>query len=220
LDAVRFAASADPELPMLGGVLFETDEAGTLTLVATDRYRLARASAAAVVDGPPVSVLLPLALVDAVRPGLDDMASEVRCEVDGGRVRVAGFEGTAVDAAFPDHRRLVRAGGTRQITVDSSALRLRVEAAPNVRREQGGTSYQILVFGSELTLADEGEWAADQNGHVAVNREFLLEAVAAAGGGQLVLELDGPIAPLAIRPAGDAARISILMPVRHTGAGG
>jgi hypothetical protein len=45
-----------------------------------------------------------------------------------------------------------------------------------------------------------------------VNREFLLEALDAGGAGQLVLELDGPIKPLAVRGAGS---FSILMPVRR-----
>jgi DNA-binding transcriptional MerR regulator len=40
LRAVRFAVGADPVLPVLGGVLFAVAD-GELTLVATDRYRLA-----------------------------------------------------------------------------------------------------------------------------------------------------------------------------------
>ena len=51
----------------------------------------------------------------------------------------------------------------------------------------------------------EREWAADTSAHVAVNREFLLEALAAGG----------PIRPLAVRVPGDDSRYSILMPVRH-----
>lgn len=54
LDAVRFAAGRDPELPMLGGVLFDV-EGDTLHLVATDRYRMAVARLAAVGHGEPVS---------------------------------------------------------------------------------------------------------------------------------------------------------------------
>ena len=50
LDAVRFAVGADPELPVLTGVLFDLDGA-TLRLVATDRYRMALAWADAVVTG-------------------------------------------------------------------------------------------------------------------------------------------------------------------------
>jgi DNA polymerase III sliding clamp (beta) subunit (PCNA family) len=48
-----------------------------------------------------------------------------------------------------------------------------------------------------------------------VNREFLLQALDAGASGQLVLELDGPIRPLAVRVPGDDSRMSILMPVRH-----
>jgi DNA polymerase-3 subunit beta len=47
-----------------------------------------------------------------------------------------------------------------------------------------------------------------------VNREFLLEAIDAGGPGQLVLELDGPLKPLAVRLPGDDTRFSLLMPVR------
>jgi DNA polymerase III sliding clamp (beta) subunit (PCNA family) len=66
-----------------------------------------------------------------------------------------------------------------------------------------------------VRLASEDEWAADAPAHVAVNREFLLQALDAGGAGQLVLELDGPIRPLAIRVPGDDSRFSVLMPVRH-----
>ncbi len=44
LDAVRFAASTDSELPVLGGILFDV-EGGDLQVVATDRYRMAVARA-------------------------------------------------------------------------------------------------------------------------------------------------------------------------------
>jgi hypothetical protein len=48
----------------------------------------------------------------------------------------------------------------------------------------------------------------------AVNRDFLLDAVAAAPAGQLVLAFTGPNHPLAIRDPDDATTYSILMPVR------
>ena len=67
LDAVRFAIGHDPELPVLGGVLFEVEEA-VLRLVATDRYRLAVATAPVTrLDGPPRRVLAPTAFVDQAR---------------------------------------------------------------------------------------------------------------------------------------------------------
>jgi DNA-binding transcriptional MerR regulator len=222
IGAVRFAAGNDPEIPQLGGVLAETG-AETLTLVATDRYRLAVASTPAAVEGPPARLLLPLDFVDklgsALRRGeavLDLAAGRVRAEVAGEAV-----EGVPVEADFPDHRRLAGDAqpGVRRVTVDVAALRERVAAAPATTREHEGSPYEISVLAVDaaggLRLAAEGEWAAQAEAHVAVNREFLLQALDAGGAGQLVLELDGPIKPLAVRVPGDDSRFSILMPVRH-----
>ena len=229
LDAVRFAASTDPDLPMLGGVLVET-ESDSLTLVTTDRYRLAVARAAATVEGPPARFLVPLPLMDAARPLLtgDDPvtltlgAGHVAVDAAGQRV-----EGTPIDAEFPDHRRLIHTefpahglvpqGG--RITVDVATLREAVATGPSAWREHDGTSYQISILtvdpAGTVRVAAEAEWAADADAHIAVNREYLLQALDAGGAGQLVLELDGPIKPLAVRVPDDAHRFSILMPVRH-----
>ncbi len=220
LDAVRFAASADPSLPMLGGVLFDTT-AGELTLVATDRFRLAVATTAADIEGPPGRPVLPLTFVDELRPlltgpvVLDLGAEQVRAEA-GGRV----VEDKPLEVDFPDHRRLaagIGAAGPR-VTVDTATLRSRVTAAPVTTREHEGSAYQVTVLAvgdAGVRLVPESEWSADVAGQVAVNREFLLEALDAGRAGQLVLELDGPIKPLALRVPGDDSRFSILMPVRH-----
>jgi DNA polymerase III subunit beta len=218
LDAVRFAASADPELPMLGGVLFETGT-GSLTLVTTDRYRLAVAEATADISGPPARVVAPLPLVDEVRPLLTGGEEVTVALGDAGiGVEIGGrrLDGTPLDVAFPDHRRLIDLGDARRVTIDVPALRAAVGAAPVVSREHEGKAYDVTVLAVDpagaVKVAQEHEWAADEEAHVAVNREFLLEALDAGGAGQLVLELDGPIKPLALRGNGS---FSILMPVRR-----
>ena len=54
----------------------------------------------------------------------------------------------------------------------------------------------------------------DRTDHVGVNREFLLDALAAAARDRLVLELGSPIAPLAVRLPDREDTFSLLMPVR------
>jgi DNA polymerase III sliding clamp (beta) subunit (PCNA family) len=49
---------------------------------------------------------------------------------------------------------------------------------------------------------------------IGVDVEFLLQAADAGGPGQLVLDLDGPLAPVRIRPADRDDAFSLLMPVR------
>ncbi|XVU24676.1 MerR family transcriptional regulator [Actinoplanes sp. CA-054009] len=224
IDAVRFAASADPTLPMLGTVLFDVtgDE---LTLVATDRFRLAVAGVTATVEGPAVRVVLPLDFLDALRRRLpvgpvvlDLAATDVRVELPDGTT----IDGKPFDLDFPDHRRLLSglADPARRVTIDTAALRSAVAATPGVAREHEGRPYEVTVLGLDaaggVRPLPESEWAGDAESHVAVNREFLLQALDAGNAGQLVLELDGPIKPLAVRVPGDDSRFSILMPVRYT----
>ncbi|MFC3500687.1 MerR family transcriptional regulator [Micromonospora krabiensis] len=225
VDAVRFAVGTDPDLPVLGGVLLDV-ESDAVRLVATDRHRLALARAAATVDGPPVRALLPAATVDAIRLRLAAAeAVEVTAVVAADRVTVT-VDGTPLDAAtmpddFPDYRRLLpRAGGeppAHRIPVDAAALRtaLRAPDAPTVAREHDGRTYLVTVLGAEedgLRLLGPDESTAGVR--VGVDGRYLLDALDAAGDGQLVLELDGPIAPLAVRSPADEGTFSILMPIR------
>ena len=66
LHAVRFATGSDAEVPPLRGVLFDIT-AEAVTLVATDRYRLAVASVPVeVLDGPERSAVVPAQLADTL----------------------------------------------------------------------------------------------------------------------------------------------------------
>jgi DNA polymerase-3 subunit beta len=208
LRAVRYAAGSDPELPVLTGVLLDVAP-GTLTLVATDRYRLAVAAAPVVaLDGPPVEAVLPAALVDRIPP-----ADTVSITVAGDSVRVeAGGEvlhGEPIAEQFPDYRRLLPTDD-RPVQVDRAELRAAVAATPSrtMQRDQDGVEFEVAV----LESGPDGVRVTDGPG-VAVNREFLLEALDAGGDGQLHLTLDGPITPLVIT-AQSPRSVSLLMPVR------
>jgi DNA-binding transcriptional MerR regulator len=227
LDAVRFAVSTDPGLPVLGGVLVAA-EPGGLEVVATDRFRLAAAQVAATVDGPSVRVVVPAAFIDEVRGRLDADADPVMLAVTGSVpvVEIAGrrVTGVAISGEFPDHRRLL--GGSadaatrRLIPVDVPVLRATVtrDVTSLAIREHAGIAAPVAVLSVRpddgLRVVEPSEWDSEDPYQVAVNPEFLLQALDAGGDGQLVLDLDGPIRPLAIRTPGNAGRFSVLMPVR------
>ncbi|MEU4566977.1 MerR family transcriptional regulator [Micromonospora sp. NPDC023956] len=225
-DAVRFAVGSDPELPQLATVLVDVGP-DTLTLVATDRFRLAVAGAPAAVTGPPLRVPVPVDVADRVRALLAaDPAGDASLTVDAEGITVAvGGEqvtGSAVDVDYPDHRRLLRnpvaAAPARRATVDVPALRATLGGAPTVVREHDGTRYEVTVLSVDdrggLDVVDGDQAPTGDDLRVGVNREFLLDALEAAGGGQLVLELDGPITPLAVRRPDDDSTYSLLMPIK------
>ncbi|GJF28665.1 hypothetical protein KNE206_13650 [Kitasatospora sp. NE20-6] len=223
LDAVRFAVCPDDALPEVAGVLFETLDGGALRLVATDRYRLAVSEAAGAVEGPAVGAVAPTAFVDAVRAllaGAGDTEAvltveDTRLTVEAGGRSAAAERG---DRDFPDYRPMLRADPVHRIGLAAGELRAGLAAVParTVRRGQDGADYPVSV----LSVAGDGAFAVVDAGdegpagalRVQVNRDFLLEAVEAGASGQLVLELGGPIAPLAIRFPGREGTFSLLMP--------
>jgi DNA-binding transcriptional MerR regulator len=227
MDAVRFAVSRDPDLPVLCGVLVEI-EPDALRLVATDRYRLAVSQTPVVaVTGPATAVVAPVSFVDQARAMLTGTA-KADLILGTGQVSIHTQEqqasGQPLDNDFPDYRRVLadhtRHGVAHRVTVDVPALRtaLAPGRAPAVVREHDGVAYDVAVLAVDadgtLDLVGDDAWQAEASRHVAVNREFLLDALDAAGHSQLVLELDGPIRPLAIRIPGNTSHYSILMPVR------
>ncbi|MFB9318221.1 DNA polymerase III subunit beta family protein [Cryptosporangium minutisporangium] len=224
LGSVRFAVGHDPELPMLAGVLVDADADG-VTFVATDRYRMAIHREPATVDGPATRLIAPASWVDRLRnhPEQDEPVSlqlkkvEIEAVGDGWTIK-----DTPLAYDYPDYRRAVQtrtvAGSPRRASVDAAALRATVSGAPRVVHSYEGVDHELAVLAVDaegrIDVVGAEEWRAGQDRHVAVNREFLLEALSAVSEGQLVLELDGPIRPLAVRRPADDRAYSLLMPVK------
>ncbi|MEU5100088.1 MerR family transcriptional regulator [Streptomyces sp. NPDC020996] len=224
LDAVRFAAGSDPDLPMLAGVLFDI-EGEALSLAATDRYRMAVARAATTgYDGPRVQAVVPLPLADAMRALLRG-EEPVRLAVDGGRVSLESDDGQTagqcLDHDFPDYRRLVRLPAGRRALVDTADFREALRIGPvrpsESRERDGEPSYDVSVLrvaDGTVKVCEDGD---DSEDNVGVNREFLLDALASGAREKLLLEFSAPTAPIAVRRPDDAHTFSILMPVRLEG---
>jgi DNA polymerase III subunit beta len=199
LDAVRHAVGRDPAYPALHGVLLDAD-GDTLHVVATDRYRLAVVGVPA--GGATGRAFLPVAVLDELRgtPGPLTVDGELLTTAGGRTIRIP-----AVADGFPDWRGLEPAAAAHRVVVDGAAFRSLVASGPVARKDHLGEAIVLTLDGGELAVGGAGDTLA-----VGVNRDFLLDALGTHD--ELVLELDGPITPLAIRRP-DGADWSLLMPV-------
>ena len=154
---------------------------------------------------------LPVAVVDELR-GAGPVTVTA---ADGSLVVTAGDRTIRVPAeadGFPDWRRLEPVDPPHRVVVDGPAFRAAVSSGAARRQDHAGVGYDAIVLtldGGELTVGGAGDTLA-----VGVNRDYLLDALGTHD--QLVLELDGPITPLAIRRPGHADW-SLLMPVNLAG---
>jgi DNA polymerase-3 subunit beta len=223
LTTVQFAASTDPELDILCGVLLDA-KAGALTMVATDRYRMAVASVPATLDGPPAQIVIRSADAERILESLTGANEPVRIgftaeqmTLDAGGHHVVA---SAVVGAYPDYRRLLPAPGHTIVDLDERLTAgLSVDTGRRSQRQQDEAEFPLAVLAvgadGELRVLDTPEDPSSGGEQlIGVNQEFLLEAVNARAGDQLRLELDGPLAPLVLRSADRADRLSLLMPVR------
>jgi DNA polymerase III sliding clamp (beta) subunit (PCNA family) len=190
-------------------VLFEVDGA-VLTLVATDRHRMA-VSAVPVTDrsGPPARVSVPRTELGRVAALTGDPLDG---RIDGDVLRLGDLVVTAHPGEYPAYRVVTGSVGGQPIAVDAAELRAMLADGPvhTVPDTPGEVAGLGLDPAGALRVVDPGA-----PGFVAaVNRGFLLDALEAAPAGQLVLDLDGPLHPLAVRHPTDQGTYSVLMPVR------
>ncbi len=242
---VALAAGRDDTLPVLTGVRVEI-EGETLTLAATDRYRLAVRS---LPWRPEAHDLSTTALVPART--LNDTAkalaggSEVTLALAGGAAGegMVGFEGTAggvsrrttsrlLEGEFPKYRSLLPNESTASAEVATAPFveavkRVALVAERNtpVRLSFSADGVVLEAGGSDQAQASEqldATWHGDGPMQIAFNPGFLLDGLGAVGAESTVLSFTGPTRPAVLTagggPTGDAADYRyLLMPVRLSG---
>lgn len=222
LTAIRFAVAAAGETPALRAILVEVRDE-VMTLVATDRHRMAIGRApVSEVTGPPASVLVDADPFErSVRALTAERAVSVLVDGTGLAFRGSGREisSTGITDRFPDYRKLLPESARHRVSADRAALRRDLAAAParRVVRERDGQMRDVSVLafrGERLSVVDPQESGQRLGLRIGVDRRYLLEAVEALGCDQMVLAVNGPTAPMTLRPAYHEHTLSVLMPVR------
>ena len=237
---VAVAAGRDDTLPVLTGVRVEI-EGETLTLAATDRYRLAVREVRWRPESPDLSALALVpsrTLADTARTITTGPEVSVALAAGSGGEGMIGFTGGGrrtttrlLDGEFPKYRSLFPAESAATAEVTTSALveavkRVALVAPRNapVRLAFSGDGLQLEAGGADDAQASEGLDAAYEGEPmtIAFNPGYLLDGLGALEGDTARLSFTTPTRPAVLTgKPGDTGAPSdyryLLMPVRLSG---
>ncbi len=235
---VAIAAGRDDTLPMLTGVRMEI-ASEKLTLVATDRFRLAMRE----FDWQPtgdvgdVAVLVPArTLAEAAKTlGSAGSSVEVSLASGDGLLGLAGNGRRAtsrlLDAEFPKYRQLLPSEHTSAAVLEVSPLveaikrvSLVAERGTQVRLEFADSTLRLSAGGDDEGSAEE-ELTVDYTGEpvtIAFNPGYLLDGLGALHTDRAHLSFTTPNRPALVKPVGEDGEVLggylyLLMPVRLPG---
>jgi len=236
---VAVAAGRDDTLPMLTGVRMEL-EGSALTLLATDRYRLAVREMAWRPAEPELSThaLVPAKTLADTAKALGPLGGEVTIALSRGGAGegMIGFSaGTRrttsrlLDGELPNVRALFADHYPMQARVSVPALvevvrrvSLVAERATPVRLTFSEDGLVVEAGGSEEARASEAMDATFTGGSeltIAFNPQYLLDGLAALDAPQAVFNIIDPVKPTAISPGGEDGEVLpgyryLIMPIR------
>jgi DNA polymerase-3 subunit beta len=238
---VAIAAGRDDTLPVLTGVRLEL-AGSTLTMLATDRYRLAIRDLEWHPDDPgaDMAALVPARTLNDTAKTLGPLGGSVTVALSRGGIGegMIGFAaGTRrstsrlLDGEFPKVRALLPDTHNAQARVPVSALAevvkrvaLVAERATPVRLSFGDDGLVVEAGGSEDARASEAmdcEYTGEPM-TIAFNHQYLLDGLSALDGPVAVLSFTEPKKPAIMSPAGEDGQASssyryLIMPVRIGG---
>ena len=238
---VAIAAGRDDTLPVLTGVRLELSGT-TLTMLATDRYRLAIRDLEWRPDDPEsnFAALVPARTLNDTAKTLGPLGGTVTVALSRGGIGegmigfAAGTRRTTsrlLDGEFPKVRALLPDTHNAQARVPVSALNevvkrvaLVAERATPVRLSFGDDGLVVEAGGTEDARASEAmdcEYTGEPM-TIAFNHQYLLDGLAALDGPVAVLSFTDPKKPAIIAPAGEDGQVSssyryLIMPVRIGG---
>lgn len=210
LHSVRFAMGEDEDFPALHGILFEVADSN-LNLSASDRFRAAFYTIDVVTESTSLRKVLAGDSVDVLIVFLQDEGEATLSFSDQLRVDLGEMSLTCqlLNVDFPDLSHITGAFGEgSRAEVDRRWLRQTLGNDPETER----WLLEIDDLG-ELSIGSSEN--AENEKNLLLQARYLSEAIEAAGGDQLSLEISGQVAPLAIRRTDKPGAFSILMPIRR-----
>jgi DNA polymerase-3 subunit beta len=235
IEAAIFAASSEEARgAVLMGTLLEL-EGNSLTMVATDGYRLARyqTTLADGISGAEKFIVPSRALAEAARNlGSAEQIAVSTLGAQSNQLQMTAGDTSItvrlVDGQYPNYQQVIPAKFDRSITVNTQALigslrRAELVAGDRASMVKLTVANQTLVVTASSDVSGNAyeELEVEQQGEdlsIAFNARYLVEILNHVKSAQTVMEFLGPLSPAAIRPvepSEGAQQLYVLMPLRQ-----
>lgn len=235
---VAVASGKDDTLPMLTGLRLEIS-GESLTMVATDRFRLAMKEFTwqPASSDAEFAVLVPAKTLAEAAKSLGTSGTTVQLGLSSGEGMI-GLSGATqkttarlLDAEFPPYRKLLPSSHSSRAVLDVAGLAeaikrvsLVAERGTQVRLQFDEGSLRLMAGGDDEGSAEE-DLPVEYEGEpvtIAFNPGYLLDGLGALGAQRAELTFTTPTRPALLKPADDDGTVVpgylyLLMPVRLPG---
>jgi DNA polymerase-3 subunit beta len=228
IDLVARAASRDEVRPILTGVLLHA-ESDTLTMVATDSYRLSvkhteleQALPEPIEANVPARALRELARI-ITQEGPDDVSISLARNQAVFQAGSVVLFSRLIEGQFPSWRQLIPESFEHEVRLPREEL---VEVARRVSQlAQRNAPLRFAFAEGELTVAAETPEVGDASEalpapysgeplEIAFNPQFLIEGLESVEGDELAIKLSSPLRPGLLQPVGREDFSYLVMPIR------
>jgi DNA polymerase-3 subunit beta len=228
IDRVARAASRDEVRPILTGVLFQA-EGSTLTMVATDSYRLSvkhteleSALPTAIEANVPARALRELARIIA-QGGAEEISLSLARNQAVFRAGEVLLSSRLIEGQFPSWRQLIPESFEHEVRLPREEL---LEVARRISQlAQRNAPLRFAFAEGELTVAAETPEVGDASEaipapysgeplEIAFNPQFVVEGIESVDGEELVMKLSSPLRPGLLEPVEREDFSYLVMPIR------
>ena len=230
VDRVARAASRDEVRPILTGIMVSVEES-TLTMVATDSYRLSvkRTELADGVPAPFEANVPARAMRELARIVSQSGVEQVQVSMPGNQIvfEAGGvtLSSRLIEGQFPNYRQLLPDAFDHDVRLPRGELldvtrRIRYLAQRNAPLKMAFAEGELTVAAETPEIGDASEAMPcsfeGEAMEIAFNPQFFIEGVESVETEEVVLRLTSPLRPGLLQPAGSEDFSYLVMPIRLT----
>jgi DNA polymerase-3 subunit beta len=234
LSGVAFAASASEIRPEISGVLFSWNGAGSLTLAATDSYRLSEKIVSAQGAEAARDAIVPAKTCQEVLRvlGMAEEGETVEISINDNQISFSigntVVTSRVIEGKYPDYKQIIPSATPIKVKTEKGAL-IRAVRAAGLFSKIGLNDIEIRVNSENKTLtvigrdSQTGEEVTDLsceaeggNTLVVLNFRYLLDGINNNPGNDVFLEMIDGNSPVLIKPADkNIGSLYIVMPIKQ-----